>query len=261
MNPNQGPGEQGYPPPPGGQGYPPPSYPPPGYVPPPGYGAPPPGAYPPPAPAGINGLFRKWINVTTRPGAASFAAELPTANWRDIWLSIMGLAVLTIITTYLGGLEFGAAASPNLSQLTPDQRRVITQFLQAARPEGGAAVGSIIGVPLGFFILVGILFLFARLFGGTGTFLQQAYAFALYHVPIQGVSAVLGLIPFLGGLAGFALGIYSIVLAVFAVAASQRLMTGRAVAVVLLPLAIVLVLLCGLFFVFVALLVSLGRPH
>ena len=132
MGPNQGPGGPGYPlppggpeypPPPGGPGYPPPGYggPPPGGYPPPGYGGPPPYGYapPPPAPAGINGLFRKWINVTTKPGAASFAIELPTANWGDIWLSIIGLGVLTAITGFIGALylplNFTITASPPTS--------------------------------------------------------------------------------------------------------------------------------------------------
>jgi hypothetical protein len=48
------------------------------------------------------------------------------------------------------------------------------------------------------------------------------------------------------------LGIYEIVLAVFAIAASQRLSTGRSVAVVLLPAAILLLLSCGLIVLFIA---------
>ena len=86
----------------------------------------------------------------------------------------------------------------------------------------------------------------AKLFGGTGTFLEQSYAMALFYVPIQAVTAILGLVPFFGGLATFVLGIYEIVLAVFAIAASQRLSTGRSVAVVLLPGVILLFLACGL---------------
>ena len=258
MDPNQGSGVPGYPP--GGPGYPLPprggGYP--AYGPPiepphePTYGGgPPPYSYgpPPPAPAGISGLFRKWVRVTTQPGAASFAIELPTANWGDIWLSIIGLGVLTTITSYLSSLEFGLPVMPNMSQLPPDQQRAFTQIFQFARY---LTFGSIITVPLVFFIVVGILFLFAKLFGGMGTFLQQAYAFALYYVPISGVSAIVRLAPGVGGFISFALFIYSVVLAIFAISASHRLSTGRSVAVVLLPLAILLVLACVALAVYVA---------
>jgi hypothetical protein len=189
--------------------------------------------------------------VTTKPGAASFAIELPTANWGDIWLSIIGLGVLTAITGFIGALYLPSNFMYN--NFTPDQRRALGPYLHATP---AASFGSIIGVPLGFFIGVGILFLFAKLFGGTGTFLQQAYAFALFSVPIQGISAIAGLVPVLGGLVSFALGIYSIFLAVFAISASHRLTTGRAVAVVLLPAAIVLVLACVALILFVALIVA-----
>jgi hypothetical protein len=209
--------------------------------------------------AAINGLVQKWVRVTTKPGTASFAVELPNANWGDIWLGIMGLAVLTAITSYLSALEFGSLAL-HLSQLTPDQQRAFNQVLQFTRPGGGTALGAIIGVPLGFFISTGVLFWFAKLFGGTGTFLQHTYAFALFFVPLQGVSAILGLIPVLGGLVDLVLAVYSIVLAVFAISASHRLTSGTAVAVVVLPAVIALFLACTFFFALVAIIVAITHP-
>lgn len=221
-NPNQTPGATGYPPyGPEGDAY--------GG---PGVGPATGGAYTPtppmPAPSDINGLIHKWINVTTKPGVATFANELPTANWRDVWISVIALAVLTVITGALGALYMPATLGvPGLNLMA----------LPAA-----ANWGNLIAVPLGFFFVVGILFVIARLFGGTGTFLEQAYATALYYVPLEGAAAVIGLIPGIGGFVGFLLGIYGIVLAVFSVAASQRLSVGKSVAVVLLPAAVLLVL-------------------
>ena len=75
-------------------------------------------------------------------------------------------------------------------------------------------------MPVAFFIGVAILFVVAKIFGGTNTFLEQSYAMALFYVPIQAVVAILGLVPFFGGLAAFVLGIYEIVLAVFAISFS-----------------------------------------
>lgn len=206
-------------------------------------GGPPPtgGAYAyaapgPPQPAGIGAIWQKWINVTTRPGVASFTQELPTANWRDIWLTLIGLGILSAITGAIAALYTGQTV-----QIPRADGTMTTVHVPA-----GASWFTIITVPLAFFVGVAILFVIAKIFGGTGTFLAQSYAMALFYVPIQGVIAILGLVPFLGGLAAFVLGIYEIILAVFAIAASQRLSIGRSVAVVLLPAVIVFLLLCGL---------------
>ena len=210
----------------------------------PPYGTPPPpggaSAYAAPAgapvPAGMGAIWQKWVNVTTRPGVASFARELPTANWRDIWLSLIGLGILSAITGAIAALYTGQTITiPRTDGTTT------TVHIPA-----GSSWFAVISVPLAFFIGVAILFVVAKLFGGTGTFLEQSYAIALFYVPIQAVTAILGLVPFFGGLATFVLGIYEIVLAVFAIAASQRLSTGRSVAVVLLPAVILLFLVCGL---------------
>ena len=208
------------------------------------YGAPPPtggaSAYAAPAgapvPAGMGAIWQKWLNVTTKPGVASFARELPTANWRDIWLSLIGLGILSAITGAIAALYTGQTITiPRTDGTTT------TWHIPA-----GSSWFAIISVPVAFFIGVAILFVVAKLFGGTGTFLEQSYAMALFYVPIQAVTAILGLVPFFGGLATFVLGIYEIILAVFAIAASQRLSTGRSVAVVLLPGVILLFVACGL---------------
>jgi hypothetical protein len=237
----------GTPPPPSGvYGTPPAGL----YGPPPGgpYGAPPAGAgtyavpLGPPVPAGMGNIWQKWVNVTTKPGVASFAKELPTANWSDIWLSLIGLGVLSAITGAIVALYTNQVVSiPQANGTTT------TLHIPAA-----SGVFSIIGVPLGFFIIVAILFVVAKIFGGTGTFLEQSYAQMLYYVPIQAVTAILGLVPVLGSLAAFVLWIYQIVLAVFAIAASQRLTIGKSVAVVLIPAVIVLLLVCGLIVILAA---------
>ncbi len=101
---------------------------------------------------------------------------------------------------------------------------------------------SFIAVPVSFFILVGIQYLIAKAFQGEGRFLTQSYTTLLYQVPIYAASYVLGLIPILGGIAGFALYIYSIVLNVFSIMAVHRLSGGKATAVVLIPIAVLLLL-------------------
>jgi Yip1-like protein len=261
-------GGQAYPPPPGYQGAPgypppPPPPPPPGYQ--PGYqgyqaypgGAAAAGAYgvygapyaptQPPQPAGWAGLPQKWLNVTTRPGVTSFVNELPTANWRDIWLPLIGLAVLAAITGAISGLYESSTFT------VPDAQ---TGGSRVIHLPAGTGIGSLIGVPLGFFIAAGVLFVCAKIFGGSGSFLHQAYAMSLYWVPLEGITAIAGLIPVLGGIVSFLVGIYMIVEAVFAIAASHRLSTGRATAAVLLPVIVAVLLACALIVLFIGLIAA-----
>jgi hypothetical protein len=218
---------------------------------------------PQPQPAGIEGLFRKWINVTTKPGVNTFAAELPTANWRDIWLGVMILAVVSAIAGFIHYTLFPVSSTiaPYLSQLTPDQRARLEPYLNNVftQATAGSQLGQIITVPLGFFIVQGVIFVFAKLFRGQGDFTHQAYAFMLYAVPIDSAVAVAGIIPVLGGLVGFALGIYGIVLAVMAVASSHQIGIGRSIWVLLTPILIVFALICGLLILFIAALSSTLR--
>lgn len=199
-----------------------------------------------PVPAGMSHIWQKWINVTTKPGVASFNQELPTANWSDIWISLIGLGILSAITGAIAALY-------TVQTITIPQGNGTTTVIHIPT---GVSWFTIIWVPLGFFVGVAILFVIAKIFGGTGTFLQQSYAMALFYVPIQAVTALLGLLPVLGGIASIALGIYEIILAVFAIAASQRLSTGKSVAVVLLPAAIVLFFTCAALVVFAAILAT-----
>lgn len=199
-----------------------------------------------PVPAGMSHIWQKWVNVTTKPGVASFNQELPTANWSDIWISLIALGILSAITGAIASLY-------TIQNISIPQGNGTTTTVHIP---AGVSWFTIIWVPLGFFIGVAILFLVAKIFGGTGTFLRQSYAMALFYVPIQAVTALLGLLPVLGGIASIALGIYEIVLAVFAIAASQRLTVGKSVAVVLLPAAIVLFFTCAALVVFAAILAT-----
>jgi Yip1 domain len=199
-----------------------------------------------PVPAGMSHIWQKWINVTTKPGVASFRQELPTANWSDIWISLIALGILSAITGAIAALY-------TVQNIAIPQGNGTTTIVHIP---AGVSWFTIIWVPLAFFIGVAILFVVAKIFGGTGTFLQQSYAMALFYVPIQGVTALLGLLPVLGGIASIALGIYEIVLAVFAIAASQRLTVGKSVAVVLLPAAIVFFFACAALVVFAAILAT-----
>ena len=202
---------------------------PPPYPPPPGGGFPPPVGTPPPA-FGAKGTLQDFLRnaqtVVTKPAVASFDAAKSFAGWNTILLTV-GIAsgirgVLGAISSrYVNAAVFGFGK----------------KALVAYNPVSIFAYDTI-GTFIGFFIGVGILYLIARAFKGTGDFLTYAHALALISVPVTAISAVLGLIPILGGLAAMALGIYAIYLAILATVSTHQLPMDRAVWVVLIPVLV-----------------------
>ncbi len=243
MNPDQvpdqpnEPGYQGYPPPP-------PEYRQPGY-PQPGQGYPGPGN-PRPANQGfdLQDLFQRWQAVITGRSVPTFDEQLPSANWPAIWI---GLAILGIVRGIIGAIETAVVSTV----------RIGNQVVSTGSPVGSFFSG-VIGTFIGFFIGVGILYLIAKMFNGSGTFLSYAYLLSLIFVPLGAISAIIGLIPVIGGLIALAIGIFEIYLAILATASAHRLPMDRATWVVLIPVIVGLVLALLLFIAAAALFVALG---
>lgn len=74
------------------------------------------------------------------------------------------------------------------------------------------------------------------LFRGTGTYPEVAYSFALFYVPLSIVSTLIGIIPILGWLAMFVIGLAMIYFGFLAVQSSMNL-RDQTQAVVTLVLA------------------------
>ncbi len=97
---------------------------------------------------------------------------------------------------------------------------------------GGWIFGAILSATLGLAIGTGILFIVSRLFKAQGGFIELFRALGYAYAP-----SALGIIPIIGGLVG---GIWSIICAIKAVKETQSVSQGAAVAIVLIPVAIVL---------------------
>jgi len=161
------------------------------------------------------------------------------ADWAMVWIQLL---ILALVGTIVGLIRSAIGyAGSNLLTTTGG---FDTGAFQALTVSGSTF--SFIAVPVSFFILVGIQYLLAKAFQGQGNFLTQSYSTLLYQVPINIASYLVGLIPILGGIAGFALFIYGIVLNVYAIMAVHRLSGGKATGVVLIPIAVLflLVFLC-----------------
>ncbi len=199
------------------------------------YGIPP--ATPLPLGEALRQLPQQYIKVLTKPGAQTFAEEMGKADWGIVWVQLLIYAVIGAILSFLATLTNPRTVSTTTgssSSISPATIQAIT---------AGASLFTIILIPVGFFIGVGVIYLFAKMFGGEGSFLQQAYTTLLFSVPIGIITSLLGLIPIVGTIGGL-LGIYSIVLNIFSVMAVHRLSGGKATAAVLLPGAILLLLVC-----------------
>ena len=216
----------------------------------PGYG--PPQSAPLPLGEAIKGLPRQYIKVTTKPGVMTFAEEMGKASWDIVWVQLIALAIISAILSYLYTLispTFTMTSSSTIDTAT------LRSFL------AGFSLMSIILVPVFFFIGQGILYGLAKAFGGQGKFVTQCYTNLLFSVPIGIVSSIVGLIPIAGAVIATALSIYSIVLNVFSLMAVHRLSGGKATAVVLIPVGVVLLLACALVILFVTLIVAALQHH
>ncbi len=179
---------------------------------------------PPVGPSGsisvsLQGFIQNAISVISRPAAASFDAVQGAAEWQTLLLAVGAVAVIEGIVSMIVGFIGGHPAT--------------------------AIFGLIFGIIFalaGFFIGAGILYLLAKIFGGTGDFLHHSYVLALVSVPLGVVDAILGVIPILGLLVSLAVGVYAIYLAILAMSSVHRLTTGKAAAVVLIPVGIAVVL-------------------
>src|SRR5579859_7157335 len=209
----------------------------------PGYGAP---GYPVavaalPLGEAIKQLPQQYIKVTTKPSAASFAEELPKAAWDITWIQILFWVVGGVVIGLIGGL-FSAATSATLANLSGSGSSSAAMASAIAATRGaGSGFGAIIGIPLSFFIVVGVQYLLAKMFKGEGTFVGQAYTFLLFQVLLGILSALIGIIPIVGLLSAV-VSIYAVVLNVFQVMAAHRLSGGKATMVVLIPIGVVIVL-------------------
>lgn len=178
-----------------------------------------------------------WGLALTKPSTATFTEILqdPKAK-RSPWLWVGLASLLGYILAALLQSIFGSSMFSTVTE------QLGTEF------NAGSTIAAICCAPFsalfavgGFALLVGIYHLFAKMFQGSGTYSQLAFALASFQVPLTVVTSVLAAIPYVNFLT-FAIGIYSLILTILAIKATHQFSTGKAVAVVLIPVAILLVI-------------------
>lgn len=185
-------------------------------------------------------MFQEMINgsmaVITRPSVSTFEEhEKNNLGWALIYTLIGG--VISAVLAAIRSLIFPAAA---LDPSTAAQLEDLGVAAQAtASPGIGAAIiGALIGGTIGFFIYYGVVYLLGRAFGGTGQFGELSYDMSLFAAPFGVAYSVLSFIPFLGGIAGLALWIYSLYLTYLGIQSGMNLPSNKALYVILIMFAI-----------------------
>jgi hypothetical protein len=197
--------------------------------------------FPPPAsprPFGeIPGLWTKVFQMTEQ----FFAQEAVRASGSNTLISVLIMGVVSSVLATISSLIWGGT---QMAFLPPEYREAMA--VGAGSNLVCSLCSTLIGAAIGFYLSNGLVYLGARIFGGTGDFTTQAYLASLFAVPVGIVSGLVGLVPCVGLIAVLAVSIYAVVLNVRAVKVTHNLTTGQAVAAVLVPALIIGVLVACL---------------
>jgi len=204
----------------------------------------------PVGPTGVAGWFSTWMNALTKPNEATYAA-MATSPDAKLTTAFLWVFIGSLVSFFLSSLVQGAM-----------MRQMLQQFgggdvLQSGgQGFGGSLISAICGAPIAavismvfFAIFVGVVQFLAKMFKGTGTFEQMAYAFAAITTPfafISGVLALLSAIPYVGlcfSIVTLVATLYVLFLQVTAVKGVNQFGWGQALGSYFLP---VIVLCCCL---------------
>jgi len=184
----------------------------------------------------IRELPGQYFKVLIRPSVNRFVEEKGKARWGIIWIQLMSLAIIDAILQSVSLL-----ISPNnvnsltgVNNISPSMLQSITIIT--------VVLLQLVLTPVSFLAAGGILYLIARVFGGRGTFLKQIYTTLLFGVPLVILSYLLLLIPATSSWLPYLPHLYSLVLFVLSLIAVHQLSRGKAIAVILIPISILLVL-------------------
>lgn len=175
-------------------------------------------------------LFKSWWRVLRHPWTPVFREELDhKTNIR----TLMGVTVATLLGLGLSWLVH------LLSGQSAQQYMGITSIWVDAGtqpPLGSWSLIALVGVILGFYDFEIVLFIFARLLGGKGSFGAQAYLQSLFYAPLAIIQQVFAVIPIVGRPLFILLAVYSLVPTTSSLRTAHGYSTWRAVITWLMPI-------------------------
>lgn len=162
--------------------------------------------------AQVQDMFAQSVAVLSQPSPATFERYERRGNLNAALLYVMVAAVVSAVIAAVFSLFHSD----------------VTFF--------GQLISRLVIIPVQFLIFTGAVYLIGKnLFRGTGTYAEVAYSFALFFVPLSIVSTVIGIIPILGWLVSFLIGLVMIYFGFLAVQSSMNLRDqGQSIATLVL---------------------------
>jgi len=176
-------------------------------------------------------LPRHYFKALVKPSVATYTSAKGNESWGLVWIQLLAWAILDALLGVLVNLITPPATGSSF-----------LRFFAFA-----SSYSLVVVVPLLFFLLMGIVYLLARYFGGQGSFLEQCNTSLYIQAPLGVLSKLLAFIPVVGRILNTILSIYGIVLQVYVIIAVHRLSRGKAIATILIPLVIIGVLTGAVF--------------
>lgn len=221
----------------------------------------------------VRGLFAQYWQAIAHPSPKFFAREMGKAKWNIVWVQIIGYSIIVALFSLLSAIGFDVNAAANsvvsgadTNGLPASAMGVLQHILVIVY--SASIYGQILITPLTIFIGLGILYLLAKVFGGTGKFVTQLYCSLLFLIPLGVISSFLSLLfsylPAGGSTLAFLISVaklvYECVLLGYLLIPVHRISSGRATGAVLLLGGVVVLLACVLAFVFAAIFAAALGP-
>jgi hypothetical protein len=178
--------------------------------------------------------WQSWLYAVTKPSEGTYdkIANDPQASTIRASLWIFFSALVGMFISVPLGLVFNPLLITQLQELVGELGSAMTAALglMLCLVPFSAALTVV-----GMMISTGLIQLTARLLGGQGTFEGTFNCLAAIAAPITPLSWILSAIPVVGGCLALPLSLYTLVLNVMAVKASNRFGWGAAIGAVIIP--------------------------
>lgn len=183
----------------------------------------------------IKNLPSQYLSALIHPSEESFFDISKGADWRAFWLHMVVWLLISALFTVANLTFYHHGWKPPAGKLSPLQ-------LQLDDPRSFLNIAfTLFSSQIGFLIYAGISYLFARLFGGKGAFLEHYYTTLVIAVLVGTLSYIGSMIPLVGSISGFLFFIYQAVLYIVAIKSIHNLSGCMATLTVALLAAVVLV--------------------
>lgn len=171
----------------------------------------------------LSKLAASWSRVCRRPWTVTFLDELPGKNNTK---TLAGVAVGALVGLLLSwGVHVFAGRAPG------DFMGLASIWVSHGTPAPFADWTIVVpfGVIVGFYDFEIILFIFARLLGGRGSFGRQAYAQSLFYAPLAIVQQLVAATPVAARVIFAAAALWSLIPTTTSLKAVHGFSTARAV--------------------------------